>query len=195
MSQLTLNSALGGTFTVAPPNVIGTVVATLPSTSGTLAYVNAAQTFTGLQTFDTLTTTGNVILGNASTDTINVGNCVLVKDASGNVGIGTANPASVGSYQSLLTISSPNQSVIALDTVANGLATIINGNGSSYIKNRICKWGGRSNPDLSTRSEGDRDSGSRIVKQELKMIIDTRYTPFTNTSCLINNITARRCIE
>ena len=35
--SLTLNSALGGTFTVVPPNVIGTVVATLPSTSGTLA--------------------------------------------------------------------------------------------------------------------------------------------------------------
>jgi hypothetical protein len=35
-----------------------------------------------------LTTTGNTILGNASTDTLNVGNGGLVKDASGNVGIG-----------------------------------------------------------------------------------------------------------
>jgi len=40
-----------------------------------------------------LTTTGNTILGNASTDTLNVGNGGLVKDASGNVGIGTASPA------------------------------------------------------------------------------------------------------
>jgi hypothetical protein len=39
-----------------------------------------------------LTTTGNTILGNASTDTLNVGNGDLVKDASGNVGIGTASP-------------------------------------------------------------------------------------------------------
>lgn len=42
-----------------------------------------------------LTTTGNTILGDASTDTLNVGNGGLVKDASGNVGIGTASPASL----------------------------------------------------------------------------------------------------
>jgi hypothetical protein len=39
-----------------------------------------------------LTTTGNTILGDASTDTLNVGAGGLVKDASGNVGIGTASP-------------------------------------------------------------------------------------------------------
>jgi hypothetical protein len=38
------------------------------------------------------TTTGNTILGDASTDTLNVGNGGLVKDASGNVGIGTTSP-------------------------------------------------------------------------------------------------------
>jgi hypothetical protein len=40
-----------------------------------------------------LTTTGNTILGDATTDTLNVGAGGLVKDASGNVGIGTASPA------------------------------------------------------------------------------------------------------
>ena len=35
-----------------------------------------------------LTTTGNTILGDASTDTLNVGNGDLVKDGSGNVGVG-----------------------------------------------------------------------------------------------------------
>ena len=39
------------------------------------------------------TVTGNTILGDATTDTLNVGNGGLVKDASGNVGIGTASPA------------------------------------------------------------------------------------------------------
>ena len=43
-----------------------------------------------------LTTTGNTILGDASTDTLNVGNGGLVKDASGNVGIGTASPSGGG---------------------------------------------------------------------------------------------------
>jgi len=38
------------------------------------------------------TVTGNTILGDATTDTLNVGNGGLVKDASGNVGIGTASP-------------------------------------------------------------------------------------------------------
>ncbi|CAB4160659.1 hypothetical protein UFOVP774_10 [uncultured Caudovirales phage] len=39
-------------------------------------------------TFTALTSTGNTILGNASTDTLNVGNGDIIKDASGNVGIG-----------------------------------------------------------------------------------------------------------
>ena len=52
-------------------------------------------TNTGTETIVNLTTTGNTILGDASTDTLNVGNGGLVKDASGNVGIGTASPGTV----------------------------------------------------------------------------------------------------
>jgi len=52
----------------------------------------ASPTFTGTVTAAALTTTGNTILGDASTDTLNVGNGGLVKDASGNVGIGTSSP-------------------------------------------------------------------------------------------------------
>ena len=54
---------------------------------GTLGITSPAETVQGA-----LTTTGNTILGDASTDTLNVGNGGLVKDASGNVGIGTASP-------------------------------------------------------------------------------------------------------
>lgn len=39
-----------------------------------------------------LTTTGNTILGDATTDTLNVGANGIVKDASGNVGLGTNAP-------------------------------------------------------------------------------------------------------
>ena len=39
-----------------------------------------------------LTTTGNTILGDQSTDTLNVANGNLVLDSSGNLGIGTASP-------------------------------------------------------------------------------------------------------
>ena len=55
---------------------------------GTLGITSPAETVQGA-----LTTTGNTILGDASTDTLNVGNGGLVKDASGNVGIGTATPS------------------------------------------------------------------------------------------------------
>ena len=43
---------------------------------------------------ENFSTTGNTTLGDASTDTLNVGNGGLVKDSSGNVGIGTASPTS-----------------------------------------------------------------------------------------------------
>jgi hypothetical protein len=43
--------------------------------------------------FTTLSASGNVTLGDASTDTLNVGNGGIVKDASGNVGIGTSSPS------------------------------------------------------------------------------------------------------
>ena len=42
---------------------------------------------------ENFSTTGNTTLGDASTDTLNVGNGGLVKDANGNVGIGTSSPA------------------------------------------------------------------------------------------------------
>jgi hypothetical protein len=51
---------------------------------GNLGITTPAETVQGA-----LTTTGNTILGDATTDTLNVGAGGLVKDASGNVGIGT----------------------------------------------------------------------------------------------------------
>ena len=66
---------------------------------GTLGITSPAETVQGA-----LTTTGNTILGNASTDTLNVGNGGLVKDASGNVGIGTASPESFGANTHSLTL-------------------------------------------------------------------------------------------
>jgi hypothetical protein len=61
--------------------------------------------------FTTLTTTGNTILGDASTDTLNVGNGDLVKDASGNVGIGTSSPESIGSF-SMLQVGQTNTGIV-----------------------------------------------------------------------------------
>ena len=44
-------------------------------------------------TITNFTTTGNTVLGDATTDTLTVGVTGIVKDSSGNVGIGTASPA------------------------------------------------------------------------------------------------------
>ena len=60
---------------------------------GTTGITTPGLVNTGTESVVGLTTTGNTILGDASTDTLNVGNGGLVKDASGNVGIGTSSPA------------------------------------------------------------------------------------------------------
>ena len=54
---------------------------------GTTGITTPGLTNTGTETLVNLTTTGNTILGDASTDTLNVGNGGLIKDASGNVGV------------------------------------------------------------------------------------------------------------
>ena len=73
---------LDGSNGLTTPGVVNTAGETIATTLAV----------TGATNLSALTTTGNTILGDASTDTLNVGNGGLVKDASGNVGIGTATP-------------------------------------------------------------------------------------------------------
>jgi hypothetical protein len=87
---------------------------------GTTGITTPGLTNTGTETIVNLTTTGNTILGDASTDTLNVGNGGLVKDASGNVGIGTSSPTVK------LTVSVPN------GTQAINAAGIGIGNGTAF---------------------------------------------------------------
>jgi hypothetical protein len=70
--------------------LLGTTSAVASTGTGSVV-LSASPTITGTLSAADLTTTGNTILGNASTDTLNVGNGGLVKDASGNVGIGASN--------------------------------------------------------------------------------------------------------
>lgn len=51
--------------------------------------------------FTTLSTTGNVTLGDASTDTLNVGNGGLIKDAAGNLGLGVTPSAWSSNWKSM----------------------------------------------------------------------------------------------
>ena len=82
------------TFTSAPPS--GTNNIYVYYTSPITQVIAPGQGTVTSESFGQIvnfTTTGNTVLGDASTDTLNVGNGGLVKDASGNVGIGTASPA------------------------------------------------------------------------------------------------------
>jgi len=81
--------------------VNGTVGATTPSTGA----------------FTTLSATGNVTLGDASTDTLNVGNGGLVKDASGNLGLGVTPSSNAG--LSTLNIANYNRTFSALTLGSN----------------------------------------------------------------------------
>jgi hypothetical protein len=74
------------------------------------------------------TTTGNTTLGDATTDTLTVGVTGIVKDASGNVGIGTASPSS---YGKLVSLGSDNATLFAAVGATNMLR--VQGYNSTYV--------------------------------------------------------------
>lgn len=76
-SFLTNANTAARTYTFPDKDI--TVAGLVDITGGTVA-----------ASFTDLTTTGNTVLGNATTDTLNVGNGGIIKDAGGNVGIGVA---------------------------------------------------------------------------------------------------------
>jgi hypothetical protein len=84
------NGALGTPSSGTVTNLTGTASININGTVG------ATTASTGA--FTTLSATGNVTLGDASTDTLNVGNGGLVKDASGNVGLGVTPSAWTNSF-------------------------------------------------------------------------------------------------
>jgi hypothetical protein len=95
--------------------VNGTVGATTPSTGA----------------FTTLSATGNVTLGDASTDTLNVGNGDLIKNASGNLGLGVTPSAFGGGYKAF----EVNAGSISATTGAGNLIVSNNSyfNGTNFI--------------------------------------------------------------
>lgn len=84
---------------------------------GTTGITTPGLTNTGTETLVNLTTTGNTTLGDASTDTLNVGNGGLVKDASGNVGIGVTPSAWDSSRRALQLNSGSVFNTTAGDTI------------------------------------------------------------------------------
>lgn len=108
-STITIAGAFASTFTMTGVTSVtfptsGTLMTTTGNTTGSAGTVTTAAqpaitsvgtltslTMSGALSGTTdLTTTGNTILGNAQADTLNVGNGDIIKDASGNVGIGVS---------------------------------------------------------------------------------------------------------
>jgi hypothetical protein len=100
-----------------------------PISGAVNATVGATTPNTGA--FTTLSATGNVTLGDASTDTLNVGNGGIIKDASGNVGIATT-PSAWGSSIDALQIGS-TVSLYELGGPIVGFNVYNNGTNNKYI--------------------------------------------------------------
>jgi hypothetical protein len=82
---------------------------------GTVSGVTVLGTYSNADTYtNNITSTGNTILGNASTDTLNVGNGGLVKDAAGNVNI-----AGLTASQAVATDASKNLVSVATTGAGN----------------------------------------------------------------------------
>ena len=102
-------------------------------TGGTVNGAVIGGTTPAAGTFTTLTSTGNTVLGDASTDTLNVGNGGLIKDASGNVGVNVT-PNAWGSGWKAIQIGQ-GANFVGRTNVVNQLQLIANGyfNGTNYI--------------------------------------------------------------
>lgn len=92
-------------------------------------------TFTGTVTAAAVTTTGNTILGNAQADTLNVGNGDIVKDASGNVGLGGSSAG--GALEIIRASGDPyiritNGTVQAYMQASNGSSVVVFGSLSNH---------------------------------------------------------------
>lgn len=101
-------------------------------------YINGTTGYSGpVGVLGDLTTTGNTILGDQSTDTLNVANGNLVLNSSGNLGIGTASPAErlhifKSTYPIFKIESTSYNSTMGIDT-GNGNLVITNASNAGLV--------------------------------------------------------------
>ena len=97
---------------------------------GTTGITTPGLTNTGTETIVNLTTTGNTILGNATTDTLNVASGTIVTDGLGKVGVGLT-PASKLDVLNTFRVSYESGSIYYASITNISGGTVINANGDS----------------------------------------------------------------
>ena len=137
-SGLTAGNVTTNANLTGPITSVGNTTSIASQTgTGTTFAMSASPTFTGTVGAVDITTTGNTILGNASTDTLNVGNGGLVKDASGNVGIGTASPVAKLDIRDTTAVMQ-----LKSNTGTNAVYATINNTGGDFYIGRDNSAGG-----------------------------------------------------
>jgi hypothetical protein len=137
-----------------------------------MAQVKDQQTGTDADNFTVggnLSVTGNTILGDASTDTLNVGNGGLVKDASGNVGIGTTSPA----YK--FQIGASGATGFSFDTINGAIAGTFGVGGAINLRAQAANLDGGGDILLGGSARGDAQINSIVfsTSNAEKMRIDS----------------------
>jgi len=92
---------------------------------------------TGLAVTGALSATGNVTLGDASTDTLNVGNGGLIKDASGNLLVGTTAPVYNAAGRGLITINGSSAAALGFTTGAVDKGIILHTGTDMIMSNSV----------------------------------------------------------
>jgi len=128
LGSLTMGNATSGTVTLAPvAGALGTVTASLPANTGTVAETNLAQTFSALQTFGTNISIGGVTPSGAT----GTGNLVFASSptlATPNIGAATGTSLSVsGQLTSTVATGTAPLVVSSTTNVPNLNASSLNG--------------------------------------------------------------------
>jgi hypothetical protein len=119
----TFGNATSGTITLKPViGALGTVTASLPANTGTVAELNLAQTWSATQTFGNLTVTGTPTFSGiegASTYCLQISSVGVLSNTGSPCGSGSGAVNSVSNSNGTLTISPTTGSVVASLNLAN----------------------------------------------------------------------------
>jgi hypothetical protein len=167
-------------------------IVTLDQSGDVVSAITAATVNAGA-----LNATGNVVLGDASTDTLNVGNGGLIKDASGNVGVGVTPSAWDAGWKALQiseAVFSNSDSQPSLTDIGSNF--YINGGADKYIVTDEASKYRQYNGEHIWYTAPSGTAGNAITFSERIRITSAGYTQFgadgtTSTLSIAPTVTSR----